>query len=238
MPEYPSPLPTTWDAYQRLLAHALDDPANADAVRRVLAVTPDHPAYAALPPTIERALPGEPARQASGHHRTMLGRYLVAARVARGKSVLDACCGLGWGAALLSATAREVHAFDRDPAALAFARAAWGDSVSWHEADALLPRDEWVGRFDVVTAMETLEHFASADGLRYLDRLAAYVRPGGTLLGTTWLSSTRAIADAKDRDNPYHLHMWTFAELRDALTERLGAEPDLNEWMFVARKTR
>lgn len=229
-------LPQTWDDHQRLLARHVDDPAFAQAIARVHAVTPGHPLLANLPDTIERGLPGDPRWHATGHDRTMIGRYLVAAQVARGRRVLDACCGLGWGAALLSSTAREVHAFDRNPAALAFAHAAWGTGVHWHEADALKPYASFAGRFDVVAAMEILEHFPYQDGLRLLKNLAAALRPSGTLIGTTWLSPTRAIADAKDRDNPFHLHMWTFAELHSALAEHFGDQIDLNEWMFTVRK--
>ena len=38
----------------------------------------------------------------SGHHITMLSRYIIASDLIKGMNVLDTGCGLGWGSYILS----------------------------------------------------------------------------------------------------------------------------------------
>src|ERR1700742_1669756 len=52
-----------------------------------------------------------------------LARYAFASRLARGKRVLDAGCGAGYGSAELAHAAQTVVGIDVSPEALAFARA-------------------------------------------------------------------------------------------------------------------
>jgi 2-polyprenyl-3-methyl-5-hydroxy-6-metoxy-1,4-benzoquinol methylase len=217
---------------------AFDEPALRTAIDLVLAVTPDSPAYRALPPTIERGLPGDPRFREGNYYRQMLGRYLAAAASASGRRVLESCCGLGWGAQLLAASAASVVAYDRSNDALAFCKAAWPSrsNLAWHETDALAANAAWCGAFDIVTAMETVEHFSRKDGDRYLATLAGFLKPGGLLLGTTWLSPTREIADGRYQDNPHHLYMWTTGEFTASLRRHFGPDVFMHDYRFGAVK--
>src|ERR1043165_8107492 len=68
----------------------------------------------------ERVIPGQVDVDLLNEH---MARYTFAARLARGKRVLDAGCGAGYGWAELAGHAETVTAIDRAPEALEFARA-------------------------------------------------------------------------------------------------------------------
>jgi protein-L-isoaspartate O-methyltransferase len=71
--------------------------------------------------TGERVIPGEVDADLLNEH---LARYTFAARLARGKRVLDAGCGAGYGTAELARAAlNAMVGVDRAPEAVDFARA-------------------------------------------------------------------------------------------------------------------
>src|ERR1035441_3872297 len=69
--------------------------------------------------TGERVIPGEVDVDLLNEH---LARYAFAARLARGKRVLDAGCGAGYGAADLAQSALSVVGADTAAEAVTFAR--------------------------------------------------------------------------------------------------------------------
>src|SRR5580698_6057306 len=70
--------------------------------------------------TGERVIPGEVDVDLLNEH---MARYTFAARLARGKRVLDAGCGAGYGSAELARAAESVVGVDCAPDAVEFARA-------------------------------------------------------------------------------------------------------------------
>ena len=89
-------------------------------------------------------------------------RYEIARELCRGKRVLEIGAASGEGAALFADVAREVVALDH--------RELWNASpaagmshVRFVCADALSMPDEWAGHFDVVIAMELIEHLDGVD---------------------------------------------------------------------------
>src|SRR5439155_24964635 len=72
--------------------------------------------------TGERVIPGQVDADLLNEH---LARYAFAARLCRGKQVLDAGCGAGYGSAELARTAAGVLGIDRSAEAVAFARAEY-----------------------------------------------------------------------------------------------------------------
>jgi len=70
--------------------------------------------------TGERVIPGEVDIDLMNEH---LARYTFAARLARGKRVLDAGCGAGYGSAELAQAAHDVVGIDCAIEAVNFARA-------------------------------------------------------------------------------------------------------------------
>lgn len=191
----------------------------ARRVARVLAYDERDLALVGLRPTGERGLPGASAFIQNGHWRNMLIRYMLGMYFGRGLRILDTCSGLGWGAYLVGALAKQVVAVELAQPALAFARNTWPTGrVYWARASVLhLPVPS--GSFPVVLAMESVEHFALPEIRAYLCEVRRVLEPGGMLVGSTGVASNGREALAMRRTNPHHLHICTTEELRALLSE-------------------
>jgi SAM-dependent methyltransferase len=157
------------------------------------------------PPTFTgERLPGDDPQ-----FRADLARHLAAYHLARpycaGRSVLDAGCGEGYGAALLAGVAARVVGVDRSPRALVHARARWGrDRLVFVCAD--LERLGALGcRFEVVCNFQVIEHLEAPE--RLLRELSDHLVPGGQLILTTPNRLTSF------SPNPYHVREYTGEEL-------------------------
>lgn len=92
-----------------------------------------------------------------------------------GKSVLDVGCGDGRFLTMLSSTKFErLVGIDRSARAIAYAR-AFAPTLEWHVCDA----SEVEGVFDVVTAIEVMEHIPDRNVDQFMNALARCVAPGG-----------------------------------------------------------
>lgn len=147
-------------------------------------------------------------------------RYFFAerfiARRRRALTILDAACGTGYGTYILAGRKRDTQrtaiGVDIDAPSIAHARAQFTrPGLSYRQADCLaLPWD--TPTFDLIASFETLEHFNQADGARFVQRLAAILRPGGLLvLSSPAPHSETAMA------TPFHHHEYTLAELETVL---------------------
>lgn len=147
----------------------------------------------------------EPGRRADAH----VVRYTFASQfVHREDRVLDAACGLGYGAAIMHDAAGpvSVHGLDGSEYAVEYAAAVFGSrrpGVTFSKADVMdiaqLP-DESI---DVVTSFETLEHIA--DPRSFVREAGRVLAPGGRFL----CSVPNRWVDETGRDpNPFHLHVF------------------------------
>jgi SAM-dependent methyltransferase len=121
-----------------------------------------------------------------GNFAFHLFRYLWALPFAYDAVVLDAGCGSGYGAELLSTVARRVVGVDRDPDAVA------DDRVKYAHRNNLVFEVEDVTNlsfaaesFDLIVSFEVYEHLDVARSERYLDHLSRICRPGGLVLLST-----------------------------------------------------
>ena len=93
-------------------------------------------------------------------------RYVFARELARGKRVLDAACGEGYGSALLADVAQSVLGMDIAEAAIEHARSRYGAraNLRFERGDctalALPPAS-----FDLIVSFETLEHVEAQQAL-------------------------------------------------------------------------
>lgn len=85
-------------------------------------------------------------------------RYKFALDFIAGKNVLDAACGTGYGADIMSASAAKVTGIDFDDQTVKYAQENYGKStVDFQQSFAeFMPFDD--STFDVVTSFETVEH--------------------------------------------------------------------------------
>jgi SAM-dependent methyltransferase len=143
-----------------------------------------------------------------------LARYWLAADLASGLDVLDAGCGVGYGAEMIArAGASRVVGIDLAPEAIAAASERVGEMADFQVGDVQdLPFDE--GSFDLVVCFEVLEHLEDPEPA--ITALKDVLREGGLLIAS---SPNRGVYPP---GNPYHLHEFTLEELRDALTARFA----------------
>jgi SAM-dependent methyltransferase len=162
--------------------------------------------------TGERVIPGQVDVDLLNEH---LARYACAARLARGKRVLDAGCGAGYGTAELAATAEFVTGIDRAPDALEFARENYAlPNVRFDEGTCeSLPYSEH--SFDLVVAFEVIEHLEDWRG--FLAEARRVLAQGGQLVVSTpnrlYYTESRGTEGA----NPFHVHEFDFPEFRSEL---------------------
>jgi O-antigen biosynthesis protein len=161
--------------------------------------------------SVERFDPVTMSGLIEAEHRA---RYHWAAQAVRGKEVLDAGCGLGYGSATLAAAgAARVVGLDISGDAIAEATARAGGRAEFVRGDiAAIPFPD--GSFDVVTCFEALEHVAGAEAA--LDELSRVLSRDGLLLVS---SPNRAVYTP---GNPHHVSEFLPEELEATLDRRFA----------------
>ena len=170
----------------------------------------------ALPFTGERFTP-ECVREMWYEH---WHRYAFAAPVLRGKRVLDAACGEGYGSAILAGVAESVDGVDISADAVGHARDRYGNrpGLTFHVADATrLPFPD--AHFDAVVSFETLEHLEAQDEL--LAGFRRVLSPGGFLLISS--PDKRVYSDLSGYQNEFHVRELYRKELIDLIHRHFPA---------------
>jgi SAM-dependent methyltransferase len=164
--------------------------------------------------TGERLIPGEVDIDLLNEH---MARYHFAVRLARGKRVLDAGCGAGYGSAELADVAESVTGIDIAPEAVEHARAHYAlPNLVFEQASCtLLPYGD--GAFDLVVAFEVIEHLA--DWRAFLQEVRRVLAPAGQLIVSTpnrlYYTESRGVHGA----NPFHVHEFDFDEFTGELKQ-------------------
>lgn len=161
--------------------------------------------------TGEFFVPGQSEARIEADH---MERYRFAGRFARGKSILDVACGVGYAAPLLiGAGALTYQGVDINPEAVTYAMHTYGgDGIRFAVGDIATFRP---GRtYDLITCFETIEHVE--DFHAALQNLYDLLNPRGHLLIS---SPNRAITSPAARSltdkprNRYHRQEFIPAEL-------------------------
>lgn len=129
-----------------------------------------------------------------------LKRYRFAAQFIRGKRVLDAGCGVGYGSRLLAQEgALAVVAVDISADALAIARSQFAHpSVSYLQDDCEVLANV-AGCFDVIISFENIEHLRNPS--LFATRSAELLNADGLLI-----CSTPNNPKGAQTENPFHEH--------------------------------
>ncbi len=107
--------------------------------------------------------------------------YHFFARYAAGRSVLDAGCGTGYGAAILGAGgAASVLGVDIDARSIRYARSHFGTRQVTFEVADLERLNLPACSFDLIVSSNTLEHLRSPGA--FLSACSSLLRPAGALL--------------------------------------------------------
>lgn len=162
--------------------------------------------------TGERVIPGEVDPDLWNEHAA---RYAFAGRLVRGRRVLDAGCGSGYGAAELAREAREVLGIDIAPEAVDYAREHYrAENLRFERASCVeIPAPE--ASFDLVVAFEIIEHLS--DWRTFLGEVRRVLAPEGQFLVSTPNKLYYAEARAALGPNPFHVHEFEYEEFQREL---------------------
>jgi len=163
--------------------------------------------------TGERVIPGQVDADLLNEH---LARYAFAARLARGKRVLDAGCGAGYGSAEIAKSAASVVGADSSADALAFAHENYRLPYLEFEQTSCTALPHRAASFDLVVAFEVIEHLP--DWREFLLEVRRVLTPTGQFIVSTpnklYYAQTRGSAGA----NPFHAHEFEFEEFSNELS--------------------
>lgn len=170
----------------------------------------------------ERIVPGTEYWDTS--YPDHIQRYRFALEfVPPGALVLDAGCGVGYGAAEIAAhRGAKVVAVDISEEAIRLARMHFDrPDITWCRDDCQsLERTAALGPFDVIINFENIEHLEQPD--RFVARAAALLRPDGVLLTSTpnrhLINQIRGVAPDARSANPYHPSEMDEREFRSLLS--------------------
>ncbi len=157
--------------------------------------------------TGERLIPGQVDVDLLNEH---MARYTFAARLVRGKRVLDAGCGAGYGSAELAGAAYSVVGIDVAADAVEFAREHYQlPNLRFEQASCTaLPHAE--GSFDLVVAFEVIEHLEN--WREFLLEVRRVLAPGGQFIVSTPNKLYYTESRGSHGANPFHIHEFDFAE--------------------------
>lgn len=140
----------------------------------------------------------DPDREPPGILAIHLKRYDFALTYCKDKTVLDAACGVGYGAHYLAQVASYVIGIDIDSKAIDYGQTRFGsDHLSLQVADVV--NTGFVNaQFDVICSFETIEHLSGIPA--YLKEMVRILNPEGV-----YLVSTPQVSKTNNHPkNPYH----------------------------------
>ena len=164
----------------------------------------------------ERDLHMDMLREGGVRSDAHLARYILAREHVRpGHVVLDAACGLGYGAAALATGTgvARVIGVDLGEWAVNYAKANFGvgrRELEFHTQDATRLTQLAVASVDLIVSFETLEHMPNPELL--LREFARVLKPGGTFIGSVpnlWMN------EHGHNPVPYHLHIYDHTQLHE-----------------------
>jgi len=136
-------------------------------------------------------------------------RYNWAADRLRGKSVVDAGCGVGYGSWILGEHCTQVAGLDFNPDLITVAADNWGrPNVVFRQFN--LQSGIMLPQADALVAFEVIEHLATPEAL------LCSVAQGSFLFGSV---PNHDFAPRSIVSNPFHIRHYTYADIETVLSE-------------------
>ncbi len=168
----------------------------------------------------ERDIPSNEKWLKSGWYRIMLLRYGIAMYFSKKKNVLETCSGIGWGAYLLSGVANIVRCIEIDKKTIDISKRLWNVENVKYICSSVLKMPIQNNTYDIVTAMESIEHFKLEDIKIYLKEIYRTLKKGGLLIISSSFPSTIEKAKTMCLKNKYHLYICTAKEIKRLLVNQ------------------
>lgn len=163
-----------------------------------------------------------------------LERYLCIKELVRGKVVLDAACGEGYGSHILSQTAATVLGVDIDQATVQRAKDkyATGEKLDYKQASVTDLSFVPAGSIDVVVSYETIEHIDGESQIKFLKEISRVLKPDGILIMST--PDKKEYSDKYEFKNPFHVKEFYVLEFVDFLHTKFQNVKLYNQYLEVA----
>ncbi|MCY9664840.1 glycosyltransferase [Paenibacillus alginolyticus] len=162
--------------------------------------------------TGERFVPHLTETQIKVEH---LQRYLSITELVKGKIVLDAACGEGYGSSILSDTASKVIGIDISDETIQHARTSYiKENLSFQTASIEnLPIENH--SMDVIVSFETIEHVNETLQKTFLKEIKRVLKHDGILIIST--PNKHIYSDLRNYQNPFHIKEFYKEELNEFL---------------------
>jgi len=149
--------------------------------------------------------------------RRMIGEWFETFDPTGHERAIVVAAGLGDDAAAVAEHGLDVVAFDYAPRAVDWAISRHPDAdVDWQVADLFAPPVDWIGAFDLVVEVFTIQSNPPVDQPKAAAAIRSFVSPGGTLVAVALVHD----GSGEPPGPPWPLHRSTLDLLADGLTER------------------
>lgn len=185
--------------------------------------------------TGERFLPGECQGEIAIEHYQ---RYQFASQLVKGKTVLDAACGEGYGSSLLSREAGCVIGLDLDGKTVERAKQKYGNCKLSFQTGSIEKLPFADSFFDVVVSFETIEHVDAEIQKNFLCEIRRVMKENGILIMST--PNKAVYTDLVKGQNLFHVKEFYVNEYQEFLNgyfkevEMFCQYPDLG--YFISRE--
>jgi ubiquinone/menaquinone biosynthesis C-methylase UbiE len=127
------------------------------------------------------------------------------------KKVLDVGCGLAYGTALMAGSASSITGIDYDLQTIEDNIKRYNSIANLDFKQSVIPPLPFPdGIFDVITAFQFIEHIQPRK--EFVKECLRVLKPGGSLLITT-PNAKKSLAR-----NPFHVHEYTFEEMKQEIS--------------------
>jgi len=140
-------------------------------------------------------------------------RYHFAMSYVKGKNVLDAACGEGYGSSMMSKDAANVVGIDISEEAIFNANEKYGSSNLSYKVGDVKKLDFDDNFFDVVVSFETIEHVPEVVQWSFIKEIRRVLKDDGVLIMST---PNKKVTDQRQVINEYHVkefYKYEFVEL-------------------------
>lgn len=145
-------------------------------------------------------------------------RYKSIISICKGKVILDAACGEGYGSNMLSDVARSVYGIDLDHDTIQAAAKKYSKENLKYVEGSVAELEFEDAMFDVVVSFETIEHVNDATQQKFIKEISRVLKPDGVLI----ISSPDKLnySDIPNFSNKFHVKELYFEEFESLLRSK------------------